>query len=313
MDTDLARTFLAVIDSGSFVHAAERLHVSQSTVSTRIHALEDQLGCVLFVRNKAGAALTHAGRQFQRHASAIVRTIEQARHDIGVPDGFRGTLAVGGRIGLWEEYLLHWLAAMREQRPEISVRAESGLEADLMPGLIEGRLDVGVMYTPQSRPGLKIEKLFDERLVLVSTNPRSAPEPRQDYVYVDWGAEFYTKHKTFFPNFGGAALTVNIGWLGLQHLMGNGGAGYFPRRIVQPHLSGKRLTIVRNAPEFLIPAYVVYPAEHDLPALPDAVAIMHATAQSIMAEKPSNKATRPVHKKEPPGRRRVRPDGLRPR
>jgi DNA-binding transcriptional LysR family regulator len=167
-----------------------------------------------------------------------------------------------------------------------------------MPGLIEGRLDVGVMYTPQSRPGLKIEKLLDERLVLVSTNLRSAPEPRQDYVYVNWGAEFYTKHKTFFPNFGGAALTVNIGWLGLQHLMKNGGAGYFPLRIVMPHLRTGRLTIVRNAPEFLIPAYVVYPAEHDLPALPDAIAIMHATAAAIMAEKPDVKAPkRPARKR----------------
>ena len=154
-----------------------------------------------------------------------------------------------------------------------------------MPGLIEGRLDIGVMYTPQSRPGLKIEKLFDERLVQVSTNPRSAPEPQQDYVYVDWGAEFYTKHKTLFPNFGGAALTVNIGWLGLQHLLDNGGTGYFPLRIVLPHLRTKCLTIVRNAPEFLIPAYVVFPAEHDLTALPDAIAIMHETAQSIVAEK----------------------------
>jgi DNA-binding transcriptional LysR family regulator len=289
MDIDLVRTFLAAIDTGSFVNAAERLHVSQSTVSTRIHTLEEQLGCVLFVRNKAGAGLTHAGRQFQRHASAIVRTIEQARHDIGLPEGFHGTLAVGGRIGLWSEYLVNWLASMRERKPEISIRAESGLEADLMPGLIEGRLDVGVMYTPQSRPGLKIEKLFDERLLLVSTNPRSAPEPRQDYVYVDWGAEFYTKHKRNFPNFGGAALTVNVGWLGLQHLMGNGGSGYFPLRIVAPHLRNRRLTIVRNAPEFLIPAYVVYPAEHDQPALADAVAIMHATAAAIMTEKPNSK------------------------
>jgi hypothetical protein len=80
---------------------------------------------------------------------------------------------------------------------------------------------------------------------------------------------------------------VNIGWLGLQHLMDNGGAGYFPLRIVRPHLRTGRLNIVRNAPEFLIPAYVVYPAEHDLAALPDAIAIMHATARSIMAEKPS--------------------------
>ena len=107
MDTELARTFLTVIASGNFISAADQLHVSQSTVSTRIHTLEDQLGCMLFVRNKAGTTLTSAGRQFQRHAATLVRTIEQARHDIGVPEGFSGTLVIGGRIGLWEEFLLN--------------------------------------------------------------------------------------------------------------------------------------------------------------------------------------------------------------
>src|SRR5262249_27440914 len=81
-DTELARTFLTVVTAGNFIPAAERLHVSQSTVSTRIHTLEEQLGCTLFVRNKAGATLTPAGRQFQRHASTLVRTVEQARQDV---------------------------------------------------------------------------------------------------------------------------------------------------------------------------------------------------------------------------------------
>jgi len=115
MDTELARTFLTVVTAGNFISAADRLHVSQSTVSTRIHTLEDQLGCTLFVRNKAGTTLTSAGRQFQRHAATLVRTIEQARHDIGIPEGFSGTLVVGGRIGLWEEFLLQWLQLMREE------------------------------------------------------------------------------------------------------------------------------------------------------------------------------------------------------
>ena len=61
MDTELARTFLTVVTAGNFIAAAERLHVSQSTVSTRIHTLEEQLGCTLFVRNKAGATLTLGG------------------------------------------------------------------------------------------------------------------------------------------------------------------------------------------------------------------------------------------------------------
>ena len=119
MDTELARTFLTVVTAGNFIAAAERLHVSQSTVSTRIHTLEQQLGCTLFVRNKAGATLTPAGRQFQRHASALVRTVEQARQDVGIPKGFSGTLVVGGRIGLWEEYLLRWLPLMQAANPEI--------------------------------------------------------------------------------------------------------------------------------------------------------------------------------------------------
>ena len=280
MDTELARTFLTVITSGSFISAADRLHVSQSTVSTRIHTLEDQLGCTLFVRNKAGTTLTSAGRQFQRHAATLVRTIEQARHDIGIPEGFSGTLVVGGRIGLWEEFLLKWLQLMREARPEISVRAESGLEPELMQGLIEGRIDIGVMYTPQSRPGLKLEQLFEEKLVMVSTDPKGKPEPQPGYVYVDWGPEFYARHSACSPNFGGPPLTANIGWLGLQHVLENGGSGYFPKRIVQPQLKAKRLSLIEKAPEFSMPAYVVYPLDCDQDLFSVALEIMHGVAKS---------------------------------
>lgn len=292
MDTELARTFLTVVEVGNFISAAERLHVSQSTVSTRIHTLEQQLGCVLFVRNKAGTTLTPAGRQFQRHATALVRTVAQARHDIGIPEGFTGTLVIGGRIGLWEEYLLHWLPLMQKTVPAISIRAESGLEPEIMQGLIEGRIDIGVMYTPQSRPGLKIEQLFEERLVMVSTNAKSAPEPQAGYVYVDWGPEFYTRHNACFPNFTGPSLTANIGWLGLQHLMKNGGSGYFPMRIVLPHLTAKRLHLVTNAPEFSMPAYVAYPLDSEREVIAVAVDLMRRMAKSAAKGKADAKATK---------------------
>ena len=275
MDTELARTFLTVVTAGNFISAADRLHVSQSTVSTRIQTLEDQLGCTLFVRNKAGTTLTSSGRQFQRHAATLVRTIEQARHDIGIPEGFSGTLVVGGRIGLWEEFLLQWLQLMKEARPEISIRAESGLEPELMAGLIEGRTDIGVMYTPQSRPGLKIEQLFEEKLILVSTERKARPEPQPGYVYVDWGPEFYARHTACFPNFAGPSLSANIGWLGLQHVLENGGSGYFPKRIVLPHLKAKRLSVIAGAPEFSMPAYVVYPLDYDRDLFGSALEIMH--------------------------------------
>jgi LysR family transcriptional regulator, flagellar master operon regulator len=267
MDTELARTFLAVIATGSFVEASQRLHITQSTVSSRVQRLEEQLGAELFVRNKAGTTLTPAGRQFQRHAALLTRTVEQARQEIGIVSGFRATLTVGSRIGLWQDLLLRWLPIFAKLAPDIAVRARIGFEEDLMEDLIEGRAQIGVMYTPQSRPGLAVERLLEERLVMASTRAKPPSEPRSDYVYVDWGPEFFAQHSLAFPNFTGAALTVNMGWLGLQRILASGGSGYFPLRLLREHELAGRLHLVADAPEFRLPAYLCYPTKTDSDAL----------------------------------------------
>jgi LysR family transcriptional regulator, flagellar master operon regulator len=262
MDTELARTFLSVVAAGSFVKAAERLFVTQSTVSARIQALEEHLRCQLFVRNRGGTTLTAAGRQFQKHAISLLRTIEQARQDVGVPQGYRASLTIGGRIGIWDSALLGLLARIRAAEPDIALRAEIGLEEDLMLGLVEGRVDIGVMYTPQSRPGLNVEPLVEEELVLVSTDEIDSPGLGRDYVYVDWGPEFLAQHSASFPEFIGPGLTTNVGWLGLQQILEVGGAGYFPRGLIAQHVASGRLREL-DAPVFRLPAYLVYPLERD--------------------------------------------------
>lgn len=262
MDTELARTFLSVVAAGSFVKAAERLFVTQSTVSARIHALEEHLRRQLFVRNKGGTTLTAAGRQFQKHALSLLRTLEQARQDVGVPQGYRASLTIGGRIGIWDSLLLGALAKIRAAAPDIALRAEIGLEEDLVLGLVEGRVDIGVMYAPQSRPGLSIEALLEEKLVLVSTDPEGFGQPGADYVYIDWGPEFRAQHSASFPEFAGAGSSTNVGWLGLQQILEVGGAGYFPLRLVSRHIAARRLHEL-DAPVFRLPAYLVYPLERD--------------------------------------------------
>ena len=115
---------------------------------------------------------------------------------------------------------------------------------------------------------------------LKATDPKGKPEPRPGYVYVDWGPEFYARHSACFPNFAGPSLSANIGWLGLQHVLENGGSGYFPKRIVLPHLKAKRLSLIGGAPEFSMPAYVVYPLECDRELFGSALEIMHRIANS---------------------------------
>ncbi|MGH7745199.1 MAG: LysR family transcriptional regulator [Candidatus Dormibacteria bacterium] len=267
MDTELARTFLAVIATGSFVEASQRLHITQSTVSSRIQRLEEELGAELFARNKAGTTLTPAGRQFQRHAALLTRTVEQARQEIGIVSGFRATLTVAGRIGLWEGLLVRWLPIFAKLAPDIAVRALIGFEEVLMEALIDGRAHIGVMYTPQSRPGLTVEPLLEERLVMVSTETQPPSEPKDDYVYVDWGPEFLAQHSLAFPNFTGARLTVNIGWLGLQRILASGGSGYFPLRLLREHELAGQLHRVAGAPEFRLPTYLCYPTKTDAESL----------------------------------------------
>lgn len=279
MDTELARTFLSVVAAGNFVKAAERLFVTQSTVSARIQSLEQQLGCQLFVRNKAGTTLTPAGRQFQKHAATLMRTVERARQDVGVPRGFRASLTIGGRIGIWEGLLLGALPRLRAAAPDVAMRAEIGFEEDLMTGLLEGRIDIAVMYTPQSRPGLNVELLSQEDLRLVSTDADDPAQPGPAYVYVDWGPEFAAKHSATFPEFTGPALSTNIGWIGLQHILASGGAGYFPRRLVARHIAEGRLFELEDAAYFQIEAYVVYPHERDEALFEPALAIIREVAR----------------------------------
>ncbi|MGH8123992.1 MAG: LysR family transcriptional regulator [Rudaea sp.] len=282
MDTELARTFIVVVAAGSFVEAANRLHVTQSTVSTRIQRLEERLGAELFVRNKSGTTLTPAGRQFQRHAALLTRTVELARQEIGIVSGFRATLTVGARVGLWEDLLLIWLPIFASRAPDVAVRALVGFEEDLMQSLVDGRANIAVMYTPQTRPGLTVEPLLEEQLVMVSSQHDPPREPTSDYIYVDWGTEFFAQHQLAFPNFIGAALTVNIGWLGLRHLLMHGGTGYFPVRMLREHERRGRLHRVPGAPEFRLSAYLVFSTKVDSEVLALALdSIRRVAAEAI--------------------------------
>jgi LysR family transcriptional regulator, flagellar master operon regulator len=258
MNIDLARTFLEIVETGNFNKAAERLHVTQSTVSMRIKALEDELGRPLFVRSKSGTELTAAGLQFRRYATMLVRVWEQARQELALPPGFRTVLNIGGQFSLWDRLLVQWIPWMRTAMPDVALRAEVGLSEGLMRQLTEGLLDVGVMYSPQSRPGLHIEKLLEERLMLVSTRKRSVKEWDDDYVLVDWGPEFRAAHGQAFPDLKSPAVSVGLGALGLQHVLAYGGTGYFPMRVVRGYLAAGRLFEVEGAPEFRRPAYLVY-------------------------------------------------------
>jgi len=263
MDVEHARTFIAVMETRSFVQAAERLYVTQSTVSARIKALEDRLGCRLFNRSKAGVFLTPAGEHFSRHASAFVRIWGQARQEVGLPDSYVARINIGAQISHWDHVMVDWMCWLRETHPALAVRAEIGSNESLMRQMVDGLLDLAVIYTPQVSPGLKTEKLFDEQIALVGTDrpargAGNGTAPRmENYVFVDWGPEYRTEHALAWPDLATPAIHFGIGTVALEFILRNGGSGYFPLRMVRGHLNDRRLFRITGVPTFQRPVYLV--------------------------------------------------------
>lgn len=263
MDVNLARTFLTVAETGSFIDAARRMNVTQSTVSSRIKGLEDQLGRPLFERSKSGAALTAAGEQFQKHALALVRVWRHAQLEVGLSDEHRDHLAVGAPSPLWRGFLLKWISWLRANIPDIAVSASSGLAVVLTQRLIEGTLDLAVMYRPTQPPGLVIEHLFDEEFVLVTSVPARQRRRRDDYVLVDWGPDFQQDHAAAYPGLTNPGLNLDLGTIGIDYLLANESSGYFPARLVRSHLARGRLRQPKRARKFVYPVCMVYPEARD--------------------------------------------------
>jgi DNA-binding transcriptional LysR family regulator len=249
MDINLARTFLEVVNTGSFVAAADRLHLTQTAISARIRALEDQLGRRLFVRNKAGARLTPAGERFMHDAATLVQVWERARQRVALPPGRANVASIGGELSLWSPLLADWLTWMRRECPEIALRAEVDTPRHLLDRVQEGSLDLAVLYSPPPQTDLAVELLTEEKLVMVTTSKTAHPEP-DGYIHVDWGPAFNASLQAAFPALANPAVSISLGPLALTYMLAAGGYGYFRLSAAKPYLADGRLNLVEQAPEF---------------------------------------------------------------
>jgi|TARA_R100000501_G_C2630870_1_gene126517 DNA-binding transcriptional LysR family regulator len=263
VDIAIARTFLEVVKTGSFVGAAANLNLTQTAVSARIRVLEEQLDQPVFIRNKAGAKLTSAGEQFQRFATTLVQVWARAQRAVALPPGRETVVSVGAELSLWSPLLRHWLLWMRRECPEIAIRTQIDTSERLMGQVQDGSLDLAVIYAAPSRPGVIAELLFEEKLVLVRTTPTTSRLTPQDHVQIDWGDEFAASYQAAFPDQPNAVLSISYGPLALEYILATGGSGYFRKGFIRTYLEEGRLTLVPGSPEFSYSAYVVHSTKAD--------------------------------------------------
>jgi DNA-binding transcriptional LysR family regulator len=166
LDTDQLRSFLAIVDSGSFTKAAERVHKTQSAVSMHIRRLEEQLGCALFVKQGRGARQTEEGEKLIEFARRIVQ-VEAGAFAALSRKGLRGAARLGIPDDYAESFLADILARFNRRHPLVEVSVVCEASTDLAPQVAAGALDLALITDHEGLKGLEL--LREEPLVWVAS------------------------------------------------------------------------------------------------------------------------------------------------
>jgi LysR family transcriptional regulator, cyn operon transcriptional activator len=162
------RYFTALAESLNFTRAAERVHVTQSTLSHQIQQLEEEIGELLFERVGKRVLITEPGELFLSYA---IKALDQVDQGLGAlkesSRGLTGTLRIGSTHTFNQGFLPECIATMLVRHPTVKVVAAE-LTADAIGrSLASGELDVGVSYRPRVMGALWFEPLYNEQMVLV--------------------------------------------------------------------------------------------------------------------------------------------------
>lgn len=161
------RCFVVLAEELHFTRAAERLHIEQPPLSRAIKELEDELGVVLFNRNRRGTLLTAAGAAFLQDVRRLFTVLDQARENAkAVAAGLRGSLRIAISDGAIDPRLSAFLARCRAEEPEVEIRLSEVPLAEQLRGLRSGDFMIGFAHTADVGDGVVAEPIWQDPLVI---------------------------------------------------------------------------------------------------------------------------------------------------
>lgn len=259
------KTFLTIVELRNLNKAAERLNVTQSTISARLDTLEESLGQKLLLRSRRGAEMTKAGFALQRYAENIVETWERGRRSIELPEGFDSTVSISCEHDLWEGNVSQWVAQIGEDYPKLALEIWPGTRNEISGWLKSGLIDAAV--TREALAGDMIATRSFSRDELVHVKSSDGNEVVR-FIEVDYGTAFRRQFQTKSNQ---ARFTFGEGgnrWA-LDRILKGGYSGYLPRKMVQSYLDTGQLILIEAEPVYDLESHLSWrrPAAEDHPWL----------------------------------------------
>jgi LysR family nitrogen assimilation transcriptional regulator len=168
MDLKQIEYFVRVAELGGFTRAAAALGIAQPALSRQVRLLEVELRQNLLTRDGRGAVPTEAGRLLLAHGRGILHQVERAREELGrVRGALAGRVAIGLPTSLARMLTVPLTRAFRTQMPDATISISEGLSTAMQESLVNGRLDIAVLYNVRPSLELDISALQQEELFLV--------------------------------------------------------------------------------------------------------------------------------------------------
>lgn len=254
--------FLEIANTLNVSRAAERLGISQPSLSVAIKRLEEILGTDVLIRHKRGVHLTQAGKQLQQHARELVQKWEDIKSEtLASKNLIQGHYTLGCHPSIGRYAFAKLLPELIEKYPKLELHFKHEISRKIVEEVISLSIDIAIVVNPIRHPDLIITKLFNDEVTLWENRTKvkgvSVPPiifdpdlPQPQVLLKQFKKTCYERIIT--------SSNLDV----IASLTENGcGIGILPKRVVESTYP-KSLTRVPNAPVYQDEICLVYRHEN---------------------------------------------------
>lgn len=263
MQIELLDTFLDLVETRSFHRTADRLQITQSTVSARVLALEQAVGGRLFSRSRAGTQLTTEGLKFQAHARGLRHAWTEAQRSVAPAGSAAMTLRIGIQHDLAMGQFGQWLTSFRKAVPDCAFYIEPDYSIQMCQDVVKGALDFAILYSPQPLPDMHFVSLGEVSYRLISSAGAARADLNPaDYIRASFSPAFDSAHAQALPEMTATPIATgqNAAVAGL--LSSFGGAGFVLEATAAEMVATGRFQIVADVEPITQPVYAAMHQRH---------------------------------------------------
>lgn len=266
MDINTLKTFLTLVEVGSFTRTSEKLYVSQSTVTNRIADLENEVGKRLLNRGQKQIELTKEGMLFLEYAKRMVELEQKSLESLNRVSKYESMVQIGATNTIYESYLEREIISYHNQKPKTAIKVILGHSEELLLKLQDKILDIAYTYIPLYKNDISCEVYHKDKLVLVTAYGNDKYKDginRDDLLYIEYLmcnfklqgiGEFLSE---IFPAYQQFSFEIDNSVKMIPFLLAGEGYSFLPENIVEIYVMERKLRMIPLI-EFETPEIISY-------------------------------------------------------